>query len=117
MDTEAFTRTLGNPWVPDQLISLVTSVRKGGVPWKTFRTLAQHGYIERNADHNAWQRTPKHYPQIIVGEKPNTIPGGAITRLVRLWNDGRRDLTKDDFEEARTDSSSVSQRAVIKQRA
>lgn len=114
MDMEVFARMLGDPWVPDQLICLVVGTRKGGKPWKTLRELAFRGYILRDDKRNAWTRTSKRYPPTIVGEKPNTIPGGAITRLVRLWNDGRRDLTKDDLEEPRADTHDVTQRAVIK---
>lgn len=114
LDLEAFARMLGDPLVPDQLICLVMRARKGGKPWKTLRELAFRGYILRDDKRDTWTRTSKRYPTTIVGEKPNTISGGAITRLVRLWNDGRRDLTKDDLEELRTDIHNATQRAVIK---
>ena len=99
-DLSSLAAELKQPNVPEHLLTVVTNARKGGQPWKVFRTLVEHGYLQHNPATQRYRRTGKTIPLgSLVGANPNPILPGAITRAVKLWKKGRRNLTAEDLKD------------------
>jgi hypothetical protein len=99
-DLDSFARKLGNEerWVPEKLITLIVSARKGGNPMRTLVNLRNKGFVESSrSTSRCWRRTNKPAPKRLIGETPNLIANDAIERVVRAWESGRRNLTFDDL--------------------
>lgn len=107
LDLDALARALRAPehWVPEPLIALVMSARKGGKPLSTLRTLKRHGYVAQERAGKAWRRTSKQIPMpgTLPGEAPHLVPPGAIERLARAWKRGQRTFCVDDLAETAPD--------------
>ncbi|MEK7620401.1 MAG: hypothetical protein AAB413_04150 [Patescibacteria group bacterium] len=101
LDLEALNRALRAPerWVPEPLITLLMSARKGGRPHVTLRTLKKQGYVEYDPTQLAWRRTgkPVPRPEVLSGDAPNPIPQDAMSRLATAWRRGRRSFTLEDL--------------------
>lgn len=103
LDLDALARALRTPerWVPEPLIALLMSTRKGGKPLSTLRTLKRQGYVAQDQAAGAWRRTSKQIPLpgTLPGEAPHLVPPGTIERLARLWWRGQRAFTAEDLAE------------------
>lgn len=121
LDLDALDRAMRSTdhWIPEPLITLLTSARKGGRPHVTLRTLKRQDYVEHNPLMPAWRRTSKPVPrpEVLLGDAPNPVPQDAFTRLATAWRCGQRSFTLADLAASPPDLKGASKSSPKRGRA